>query len=685
HRDVKPSNVLMADDGRIYLADFGLARIAQAGESTLSTDMMLGTPQYISPEQAMGMSDLDEGTDIYSFGVMLYELTVGQVPFSADTPFSVIHDHIYSPLPLPSKINADIPEAIERVLLKALAKEREDRFDNVDLMVAAFAQALSDGESTMGAGAKIGADAATLPLVPFEGEEELSTVGNEEDLPAAGATPKAEVSAIPKQADQKEKKHPRRFRWWHIVITVIGLALCLIIFAWTANKIQNKIDIGKKSGPQTVEVSREQPEETTADISADVADGDIKEMLNAARQLVADNPDDPFAHLELAFTYFDTGDFDAGEGEIGRAFELAQDQPEVYLNAADQFVEREMWMDAAKIYLEVNKKFPEALSEEYMDGIHQSVYMMAAQPDAVTLLPDLAEIDPAMESVAKARNFYYGNSEEAQEVLDIALSEYPDFPEAQLLQIEILVDQGDQIAAQANLRDLKELGGLPEWIKMYIDSLGIDGEQVPFHDLGAIREDVNANPDDPWLRLKLVEAMLEAGEFEGVRLEIQRALELAGDDVAVYHQAAEILERYNLWLHAASVYVAGVKASGHPPATEIREKIAQAVYLGADAPDAINVLEESNIADTAAPLLMELARIRYTLHNEDREVAQDRMATLKEQNPDAPEVLLLEAEILYILGEEDAAMQQWNQLLVSEAAPVWVQDQATIFLDKFEQ
>src|SRR5574340_565236 len=67
HRDIKPSNVLIAPDGTMYLADFGLARIAQAGESTLSSDSIMGTPQYISPEQAMGEKNLAEGTDIYSF------------------------------------------------------------------------------------------------------------------------------------------------------------------------------------------------------------------------------------------------------------------------------------------------------------------------------------------------------------------------------------------------------------------------------------------------------------------------------------------------------------------------------------------------------------------------------------------------------------------------------------------
>src|SRR5512140_1147370 len=137
HRDIKPSNVLLGTDGHIWLADFGLARIAQAAESTLSSDMIMGTPQYISPEQAMGDKKLDEGTDIYSFGVMLYELVVGQVPFNADTPFSIIHDHIYSALPMPRAINPKVPEPVERVLLKARAKERADRYGGVAARVQA--------------------------------------------------------------------------------------------------------------------------------------------------------------------------------------------------------------------------------------------------------------------------------------------------------------------------------------------------------------------------------------------------------------------------------------------------------------------------------------------------------------------------------------------------------------------
>ncbi len=143
HRDIKPSNIIVDQHGTPYLTDFGLARMAQVGDSTLSSDVLLGTPHYISPEQAMGNRDLDARTDLYSLGVVLYELVVGRVPFSADTPFAVIHDQIYRPLPKPSSINPELTPAVDAVLEKALAKSPSDRYSTATEMVDAFRRAIT--------------------------------------------------------------------------------------------------------------------------------------------------------------------------------------------------------------------------------------------------------------------------------------------------------------------------------------------------------------------------------------------------------------------------------------------------------------------------------------------------------------------------------------------------------------
>jgi len=137
HRDIKPSNVLISSEGEVYITDFGLARIME-GTSSLTGDMIVGTPHYISPEQAMNAEEIDEGTDIYSFGVMIYEMVVGCLPFDGDTTFSIIEDHIFAPPPPPTSINSDLSPEIEQVILKALEKKRDDRQKHVAELVGSF-------------------------------------------------------------------------------------------------------------------------------------------------------------------------------------------------------------------------------------------------------------------------------------------------------------------------------------------------------------------------------------------------------------------------------------------------------------------------------------------------------------------------------------------------------------------
>jgi len=143
HRDIKPSNVIVADDGRATLTDFGLVK---AGEGTKlsTTGVVFGTPKYMSPEQARG-EKVDERSDIYSLGIMLFEMLTGQVPFEADTPLEISVKHLTAALPLPRAVNPDIPELVERVILKAMAKTPEDRYQRVSEMAEALKRAV-EGE-----------------------------------------------------------------------------------------------------------------------------------------------------------------------------------------------------------------------------------------------------------------------------------------------------------------------------------------------------------------------------------------------------------------------------------------------------------------------------------------------------------------------------------------------------------
>jgi serine/threonine protein kinase len=137
HRDTKPSNVLIAKDGEVFLTDFGLSRFME-NASSLTGDMLIGTPDYISPEQAMNAGSIDEGTDIYSFGVMIYEMVTGCLPFRNDVGFAVIEDHLYKDPPRPTSVKPDLPQEMDAVILKALQKQRKQRYAKISELVNAF-------------------------------------------------------------------------------------------------------------------------------------------------------------------------------------------------------------------------------------------------------------------------------------------------------------------------------------------------------------------------------------------------------------------------------------------------------------------------------------------------------------------------------------------------------------------
>jgi serine/threonine-protein kinase len=134
HRDIKPQNIMVLRDGSVKVADFGIARLASAAQSTL-TQEALGSVHYISPEQAKG-SRIDARADLYSAGVVLYEMLTGQLPYEGETPVSVAIQHISS-IPLaPREINPDIPEALEAITLKAMASQVGRRYINADAMLS---------------------------------------------------------------------------------------------------------------------------------------------------------------------------------------------------------------------------------------------------------------------------------------------------------------------------------------------------------------------------------------------------------------------------------------------------------------------------------------------------------------------------------------------------------------------
>ena len=165
HRDVKPSNILIERVQRALLSDFGLAKMVGSQEQITATGVGLGTPAYMSPEQGQG-EEVDARTDVYALGVILYEMITGRVPFRAETPMAIIIKHVTTPLPLPRSINPTIPDSVEQVILKALAKNKEDRYASAGAMMTAFNKALAGAPGPLTAPPP---EAASGPVCPVCG------------------------------------------------------------------------------------------------------------------------------------------------------------------------------------------------------------------------------------------------------------------------------------------------------------------------------------------------------------------------------------------------------------------------------------------------------------------------------------------------------------------------------------
>ena len=137
HRDVKPSNIMMDSNGNPVLTDFGLARIMRGTEGLTREGLVIGTAEYMSPEQALGRP-VDRRSDIYSLGVVAYQMMLGRTPFKAETPHDTLMSHIHHPAPAPRTIDSSVNPALEVALLKSLAKDPADRYRSASEMIRAL-------------------------------------------------------------------------------------------------------------------------------------------------------------------------------------------------------------------------------------------------------------------------------------------------------------------------------------------------------------------------------------------------------------------------------------------------------------------------------------------------------------------------------------------------------------------
>jgi tRNA A-37 threonylcarbamoyl transferase component Bud32 len=457
HRDVKPSNVLLANDGSIYLADFGLARMAQSGESTLSSDTVMGTPQYISPEQAMGKADLDQRTDLYSFGVMLYEMVVGRVPFNADTPFAIIHDHIYSPLPLPRKVNPNVPEPVERVILKALAKERTDRFGDADQLVSAFKQSWSEAGVPMQ-----GTFIRVSQAIPIAGKTD--TPGQQIVQAPLAAPGPAEGAATAKFVEAEPSAERRRSPWMWVSVG-LGILLCLAVFAVARNTRLLAAIRARNSTPVVTMIppSVNNPAPTLIPAAVDTP-------LPPPSQPVQTRADAD-THLNLALEAWQNNDLKRSMDEVNLMVSLGPDRNDFLVEAGTELFDAGQYIGAAAVYGRVAQNYKnnnQMLPPELRERLEPSFYFAVEMDDVPIYIPleILQRDDPPLAFFATSRyGLLHGDMDAAHQNLDQLLRVQPGWPMAQLLNAEILMHDGKQQEAHRILQELINSPRAQEWVK----------------------------------------------------------------------------------------------------------------------------------------------------------------------------------------------------------------------------
>src|ERR1700761_1059042 len=213
HRDVKPANVMITRTGAVKVMDFGIARALSDNAATVTqTAAVIGTAQYLSPEQARGEA-VDARSDVYSTGCLLYELLTGQPPFQGDSPVAVAYQHVRENAPSPSSVNPQVPPALDSIVMKALAKNPLNRYQSAAEMREDLQRALADR--------------------PVQAEAVLTDADRTQIIAASNAVPPTQrpVGAVVDDYDDGSQ-HKGAWIWAAVVVAlllVIGLGAYLIV------------------------------------------------------------------------------------------------------------------------------------------------------------------------------------------------------------------------------------------------------------------------------------------------------------------------------------------------------------------------------------------------------------------------------------------------------------------------
>lgn len=370
HRDLKPSNILLDEAGGAYITDFGIARVLNESGDKITTQGVVGTPSYMSPEQAQGHV-LDGRSDVYSLAVMLFEMATGRRPFENDTPYSIAVMQVTTPPPNPRSIRKEVSPSLEAVILKGLRKKREDRYQNSEELLAAVEKAveqplLIQDDTQRGVASSVMMDTVPSEIIPQENTPVRVIFSPPSNAPVIYAPPQGGSSGmsapVRKVASGKLKKRKPRTNWVISLLLggIIGCGL-LTLIAGVGFVILRDL-LNPTPSPDAITITPE----ATSDVSASTRVIPTLDLTSqAARDAILGDATDDLpvsSSTELPFitaTYSPIGvreetpfsptlpTFSLGEGEL-LYFALREERYDLYLYRFDTNTETRLTVDSAR-------------------------------------------------------------------------------------------------------------------------------------------------------------------------------------------------------------------------------------------------------------------------------------------------------------------------------------------------
>jgi len=459
HRDIKPSNILLDHAGVPYVSDFGLARLSESGAATYSQGIMIGTPHYMSPEQARG-ADLTAASDLYSLGIVLYELVTGRVPYHEGTPYAIIAKHIQESPPFPSTLNATVSPLVDGVLLTALAKNPADRYPSATAMIRAFRAAIGDDELVVPSMDGRPSHAIAQSMVKRRTDDPSPAVDERASMAVKPTTQNDPIAAV------------KRSHVWVAGVAMLVLFFVVIVTALVMNQAQ----------PQTAIANPVMTAEVSLGANADAAPRRLALLtlpvanLEEAQLMVNTFPEDQLVYLTLAREYLRDGQRLEGGTTLQTGAIYADDPVVYYATSGVEAVSLDQPIAAIYSFaLALDVVTPDSEQFFQLRGlVGTEVYPLIIEHGVITeselfavlRLPDELEFyqHPLIITLIARLALQNGDSQSARRLIDQVITQDAARLEAMLVLAEIELAEGNTAAAQSWFDTILSGIPAPPWV-----------------------------------------------------------------------------------------------------------------------------------------------------------------------------------------------------------------------------